>query len=238
MNNHHTIGMKDEASNRTIPLNSVNADIKFVDTFCNTTLTQVYQNCENREIEAVYTFPLSSRAVIMDLKVKVGQGEWLKSVVVEEIEAVSDYEEAISKGNSAIRLEEVESGLYTMNIGRIMPHEKVLVKISYAELYEWQGESFRFHLPTTIAPRYGDPEAAGLDAFQVPEYGPVENHLFLNMEIRGLLSKAQIQCPSHNVNINRKDSRTIISFSSEKALMDRDFVLEFKMHAEKRTSIF
>ena len=32
----------------------------------------------------------------------------------------------------------------------------------------WNGDTLRFQLPTTIAPRYGNPVAAGLEPHQVP----------------------------------------------------------------------
>ncbi|SPD75429.1 hypothetical protein PITCH_A580032 [uncultured Desulfobacterium sp.] len=50
-------------------------------------LTQVYQNQEEKPIEAVYTFPLPSRAVLLGVKITIGERK-LQGVVVEISEEI------------------------------------------------------------------------------------------------------------------------------------------------------
>ncbi|MGB5230704.1 MAG: VIT domain-containing protein [Desulfoprunum sp.] len=158
---------------QNIALQSVNVEVAFSNLFCDTIMTQAYRNLENTPIEAVYTFPLTSRAVLLGMDVMIGDRK-LQGVVVERSSAEEQYEEAIINGDAAIMLEQIQPGLYTMNVGNIGAGEEVRVQIRYAELYAWQGNSLRFHLPTTIAPRYGHPEKTGLQPHQIPhKIGPV-----------------------------------------------------------------
>ena len=105
----------------------------------------------------------------MGLRIIIGDRE-LKGIVTEKGSAEERYEEAVSDGNTAIMLEKHESWLYTMNVGNISAGQEISITITYAELHLWQKDVLRFHLPTTIAPRYGDSEAAGLQPHQIPEY--------------------------------------------------------------------
>lgn len=151
-----------------VALQSVAVKAVFSNLFCSTTMTQVYKNLEKNPIEAVYTFPLASRAVLLGLNIMIS-GKELQGVVVEKASAEEQYEEAITDGNTAIMVEQVQPGLYTMNVGNILAGEEVRISIGYAELYTWQDNNLRFYLPTTIAPRYGDPERAGLQPHQTPD---------------------------------------------------------------------
>ena len=59
------------------------------------------------------------------------------------------------EGDAAIRLELLEPGLYAMNLGNLLPGEGATIKFRYGQLLRWNGDAVRFHIPTTIAPRYG-----------------------------------------------------------------------------------
>ena len=146
----HTAQSLRTVAGKNIALQSVNVEVSFNNLFCETSITQVYQNQEEKLIEAVYSFPLASRAVLLGLKVTIGDRE-LQGVVVERLSAEEQYEEAITDGDAAIMLEQLQPGLYTMNVGNMLAGEKVAITIIYTELYFWQSDTLRFHLPTTIA---------------------------------------------------------------------------------------
>ena len=107
-------------TNTNIPLQFVNVKTTFSNLFCKTAITQTYLNSEPKPIEAVYTFPLSSRAVLLGLEVTIDERK-LEGLIVEKKSAEEQYEEAISEGNSAIRLEQLQPGMYTMNVGNLQP---------------------------------------------------------------------------------------------------------------------
>ena len=195
-------------------------------------VTQTYRNLENASIEAVYTFPLPFDAVLLELTLELN-GKMLHGVIYPNTDAEDRYEDAINDGDSAILLQKLEPGIFTLNAGNILPGEKAVVRFRYAQLHHWQGDSLKFHIPTTIAPRYGDPYAAGLSPHQVPEYVLSADYAFsLVVRIKGELSQAKLDCPSHQIAISRSSDVMKISLSGGSAMMDRDFVLVVKEPVE------
>jgi Ca-activated chloride channel family protein len=189
------------------------------------TVSQTYRNDEPVNIEAVYTFPLPLDAVLLDLEVEIG-GRSLRGAVVAKAAAERAYEEAIESGDAAVMLEAIEPGLYTMNVGNLLPQETAKITFRYAMLYRWTGERLRFFVPTTIAPRYGDwPHRP----HQAPETSlAVENRFALRMEVFGALRDAQFECPTHAIELVRMAEKVVLSLAQPKAVMDRDFVLNIR----------
>ena len=211
-----------------VVLRSVDVDVVFNNLLCETLMKHVYQNLEERPIEAVYTFPLSSQATLLSLKVSIG-GKELHGVVVEKSSAESQYEDSLVEGNAAIMLEQAEPGIYTMNVGNILPGENVSISIRYAELYYWQEDTVRFMLPTTIAPRYGDPEMAGLQPHQIPETDLLaENRFRLKITMMGKMADSVCQSPSHQIDIQKLPEKSVVTLSAGQAFMDRDFILNLR----------
>lgn len=195
------------------------------DLLAEVTVSQTYRNDEQVNIEAVYTFPLPLDAILLDLQVEIG-GRVLKGVVVEKKAAEEKYEDAIAAGDAAVMLQVIEPGLYTMNVGNLLPHEKATITFSYAILYRWAGDRLRFFLPTTVAPRFGESPHA---PHQAPESSlTVENQFSLQVEIFGTLREAQFVCPSHEVMLAKSADKVVISLQQAKAVMDRDFILSVK----------
>ena len=178
------------------------------DPLAEVTMSQTYRNDEQVNIEAVYTFPLPLDAVLLDLQVEIG-GRVLKGVVVEKKAAEEKYEDAIDSGDAAVMLEVIEPGLYTMNVGSLLPQEKATITFRYTIVSRWAGDRLRFFLPTTVAPRYGDSPHL---PHQVPESSlTVENQFSLQVEIFGSLREAQFVCPSHEVKLAKSEEKVVIS---------------------------
>ena len=204
------------------------------DLLAEVTVSQTYRNDEHVNVEAVYTFPLPLDAVLLDLEVDIG-GRVLKGVAVEKRAAEEEYEDAVAAGDAAVMLEVLESGLYTMNVGNLLPRETAKITFRYAMLYRWADDRLRFFLPTTIAPRFG--ESPHLP-HQAPEASlTVENQFSLRVEVRGALRDAQFVCPSHAVELVKSSENVVVSLSQPKAVMDRDFILNVKAPQATRSFV-
>lgn len=211
-----------------VALQSVDVQASLRGLLSEVAVTQVYRNLEDINIEAVYTFPLPLDAVLLDLSLELN-GKTMRGVVQPKAAAEDRYEDAIADGDSAVLLQQVEPGVFTLNVGNILPGERAAIRFRYGLLHRWQGDQLRVYLPTTIAPRYGDPTAAGLAPHQVPEHSLTAEHGFsVNIAIEGELAGADIECPSHPVAVASLDGVRQISLSGGAALMDRDFVLVIK----------
>lgn len=215
-----------------VALTGVSVSAVLRDLLAEVTMRQSYRNEESVNIEAVYTFPLPLDAVLLELEVEIG-GRVLKGVVVEKKAAEEKYEDAIAAGDAAVMLEQLEPGLFTMNVGNLLAQESATVTIRYSLMYRWAGERLRIFVPTTIATRFGDSPHA---PHQTPESSlTVENRFSLSMEVFGSLRQAQFTCPSHTVALAQQTDKTVITLNEEQAAMDRDFVLNVQAPRTSRS---
>ncbi len=218
-----------------ILLESISVEVVFRDLLAETVITQVYRNRETVPVEAVYTFPIASQAVLLDLAVCIGDRH-LQGVVVAKPVAEEHYEQAIAEGDTAIMLEQVQPGLYTMNVGNILAGEEVRLTIRSAELLAWQDNRLRFRLPTTIAPRYGSAEEAGLQPHQVPAHDLFAEHrLQIRARLLGPMAKAQVASPTHSIVIDQLPSETVVALAPGHMALDRDFILRIDRTADQHS---
>ncbi len=107
----------------------------------------------------------------------------------------------------------------------------------YALLQVWNGDTLRFQLPTTIAPRYGNPIVAGLQPHQIPPVAlDAENRFSLELELGGSLQQAAVDSPSHRISVAARAETLRITLAGDQALMDRDFILNIRGSAEARAA--
>jgi Ca-activated chloride channel family protein len=185
---------------------------------------QRYLNPADRNVEVVYTFPLAWSAVLLGFDVLIG-GRKLTAVAVEKKAAEARYEEALEEGDSPIMVERAADGLYTVNLGNLMPGEEAAITYRYAQTIGVEQGHLRLAVPTVIAPRYGDPRESGAQPHQVPDHSLLAEYPFsIRIAIDASLASAQIRSPSHQVTLERKDGGVEVSLA-QKAWLDRDFVL-------------
>jgi Ca-activated chloride channel family protein len=186
---------------------------------------QTYTNDTNQALETVYTFPLAWGATLLNLAVELN-GKRLNGTVLEKKQAVRQYEKAIDKGDSPIMVERSGRGLYTANLGNLLPGETAVIEIEYAQLLNFETDRIRLSIPTTIAPRYGDQHTQG----QLPLHqttaasGLVEYGFFMTLDIKGTAAKGIVSSPTHPI----KTSKTFDGINvqlGKQAFLDRDFVL-------------
>ncbi len=188
-------------------------------------VTQRYRNPGANVIEAVYTFPLPLDGVLLGFEFEIG-GRRHAGRVVARTEAEDRYEDAITDGDAAVLLEQAGPGLYTASVGNLLPGETATIYFRYGLLLRWNGDNVRFAMPTTIAPRYGDPASAGLRPHQEPGFAfDATREFHASVAVRGMLRDARFNSPSHSVHVSPGSEETIIHLAGAPA-MDRDFVLE------------
>lgn len=185
---------------------------------------QRYMNPGDAGIEAVYTFPLPWRAVILGMEVEIG-GKVLHAQVAPKASTEQRYEAAIEQGDAAFMLERSSEGLYTVNAGNMLAGETAVVRFRYALLLSFEQGQVRIVVPSVIAPRYGSPSAAGMRHHQVPALGLFAEHaLSAQVRLHGAVGEGRLQSPTHPVAMRRKAGCVEISLASS-AFLDRDFVL-------------
>lgn len=204
---------------------SVKATLK--DLVAEFSVEQRYRNDTDTNIEAIYSFPLPLGAVLLGMDVEIG-GKSLTGRVVEKKAAVRQYEDAVTDGDSAVMLRESAPGLYTMAVGNLMAGEAAIIRYRYALLLSWQGDRLRLLVPTTIAPRYGNPAHAGLAPEEIPTASLVVDYPFeIEIDVAGALATMEIGSATHPVTTTRRADGVQVRLARSGAL-DRDFVLTVK----------
>ncbi|MDE0026299.1 MAG: VIT and VWA domain-containing protein [Spirochaetaceae bacterium] len=214
-----------ESAQGQVVLEEVAIDAAVDDLMTVVDMRQSYRNPGTGHIEAVYTFPLPVEAVLLEFTVAIGDRK-MAGTVVAKTEAERRYEDAITDGDAAVLLEQPQPGLYTASVGNLAPGETARVRFRYGLLLRWNGDLVRLAMPTTIAPRYGDPSTGGLHPHQQPEYGfDTERAFRMRVSVGGVLQGARWTSSSHDIAITPDGERTVIEIARP-AAMDRDCVLE------------
>lgn len=216
-------GLHNLESNEALALRGAEVSARIAGLLAETTLTQKYKNDTGSNLELAYTFPLPVKATLLSFIVRIGERSY-HGEVIPRAEAEAKYEQAISEGHSAFRLQQIQSGLYNATLGNVMAGESVEICIVYAETLAWNGNSLHYRLPTTIAPRYGEP--TGMQPWQRPATSLMAEYpLTLTITIAGDLARCAINCPSHKVSFLLEADGLKVTLAKG-AAMDRDFILE------------
>ncbi len=189
------------------------------------TLRQTYQNIGTEVLEVVYTFPLPAQAVLLGFASELN-GRRLEGAITPRPQGAQGYEEALALGDAPVMLEVAPgSGLHTANIGNLKPGETLVLEVRFAQLLQFEQGRLRLVLPTTIAPRYGDPLAAGLQPQQVPQASlGVEYPLTFDLSVSGAWAEARFESPSHALR-QWREGRTLRLALDSQAWLDRDLVI-------------
>ena len=191
------------------------------------TLQQTYRNDSERNLEVIYTFPLPSEAVLLSFAAELG-GQWLQGTILPCADAEQRYEQALAVGDAPALLEVSAGGLHTASIGNLQPGESVRLEVRFAQILRFEQGRLRVVLPTTLAPRYGNPTQGGpggLKLHQVPVFSLVAEYpLQLSVTISGSMAQARIQCPTHPHLLIREGDCTKLELAPG-ASLDRDVVL-------------
>ncbi|MCD8476349.1 MAG: VWA domain-containing protein [Shewanella fodinae] len=186
-------------------------------------LMHEFVNRETCPIEAVFSFALPLDAVILGLTMTVGERQ-LTGEIVPKQAGTDKYEDAIAQGDSAVLLEQINDGLYSLNVGNLLPDDEVSVIIQYAQVLNWQDRKLRFYFPCTIGQRYGNQYASGFQPHQQIEHS-LDNgaRLNFNLTINGELASSLVKCPSHSL-VRYKEALSL-SLSGTNLIPDRDIII-------------
>jgi Ca-activated chloride channel family protein len=213
-----------------LPLTKVVAEGRLRNGLFEMSVEQHYRNAGRTNLETVYTFPLMPDAVLLGLELQMGERR-LSGKALPVATARQDYEEALEDGNSAALLEKSTDGLYTVSVGNLLAGETASIRYHYAQPICAKKGLLRITIPTTVAPRYGNPSST-LQPHQVPESDVVAEYPFtLTVEIDGEASSKTnsepshdaITSPTHAIALSTSGDSTRVSFP--RACLDRDVVL-------------
>ncbi len=196
---------------------------------------QKFENNLNKNIEAVYVFPLPHDSAVNALEIKIGE-RIIKGVIKEREEARRTYEEARDEGKKAGLLEQERANIFTMSVANIEPGQEILVTITYYETVKYEDGEYEFVFPMTITPRYIDKDQVK-DSERISP--PVEIrkagreiNLFINLDTG--FTPGEIKSPSHLLFIQEKgETKREIQLAKEGELPNKDFILKYSSSGEQ-----
>ena len=237
-----------------LPLAGVHLSARVADRVAHVTQEQTFHNPFAEALEATYIFPMPGGAAVSAFELKVGK-RVIKGIVKERGEARATYQKAIQDGKRAALLEQDRDDVFTVQVGNLPPGEEVRVRIVTSErLPFFEDGTTELRLPLVVAPRYipGTPQSRtpvgdGIewDTDQVPDASRIspprlakgfDPKVALKIEVEladdGELS--DLACSQHAIRM----SGGKIALSKQDELLDRDFILRWKLSGEKvRTTL-
>lgn len=206
------------------PLASSALKVVITDLLAEYELRHTFSNEGDEAIEAVYSFPVPLDAAFVGMEATLA-GETLSAHILPAKQASRKYDEALTNGDSAVLLEQVEPGMLCVNLGNLKPSEQGEIVLRFSAALNVADGTARFSLPLVHRPRYG---RSRLDAIVEPTHDfAVEHPLEAELCIRGLLASRPVQCATQGARFAVEDGETVLRL--DKAMLDRDLVLNIDM---------
>ncbi|CAI6331474.1 unnamed protein product [Periconia digitata] len=236
-----------EKSREFLPIVEVSAHVEIVNTTCRTKLTQVFSNLTQRAIEqASYCFPLYHSSIVTGYR-HWQNGESFEGKIKPKETARREFQEAVKNEQATSLLEAHTSEIFEIAIGNIAMGQDIRIEIIYlTELkFDIGGDSLVLTIPSSIAPRYGDPPTGFSSSTQASlERGmAIQVDVSLPVPIKGLRSRThpisveQGFAHSSSLSASLSDlarsptkakfdiTKARAELSSKEATLNRDFVL-------------
>src|SRR5258708_11371854 len=130
-------------------------------------VTQTFRSDFAEPVEGLYTFPLSERAAVDAMTMKVGD-RTIAGEIQRREDARKTYEDAKAAGKVASLLDEERPNVFTQAIANLMPGGRVEIRIEYVEPLEFEAGTFALTVPTVVGPRFSPPGTRDADAVTPP----------------------------------------------------------------------
>jgi Ca-activated chloride channel homolog len=211
------------------------------------TVKQQFHNPMKEKIEAIYIFPLPSRAAVDDMTMKVGS-RTIKGDIKKKEEAKKIYEAAKQKGQVASLLEQERPNIFTQSVANIMPGEEVDITISYVEYLNYQDGTYEFSFPMVVGPRYipGKPVAGNQgigwadNTDQVPDASRITppvtpkgtragHDISLKVSLDAGVPVQKIRSVLHKVSMSHQEGspKATVVLDQGDSIPNKDFILQY-----------
>ena len=198
---------------------------------------QDYINDSTQWMEGRYLLPLPDEAAVGALHVIVGERE-IVGEVREKQEAQAIYRAAAAQGQTAGLVEQARPNLFRTQVANIGPGERVKVRIEYWQNVRFADGAFSITLPLTLVPRYSASFVEATHAEEAPQAPHATQAAMsdrqalppivgLSVDLNPGLPIAQVESPTHRIDVNRQGERFKVQLADLAVLADRDFTLRW-----------
>lgn len=229
--------ISDNPETDALPLKETSVKTNIVGSIADVTVKQVYVNSGKNALEAIYTFPMSTRAAVYGMQMTIGN-RIIRAKIEEKKKAREDYEKAKEEGKRASLLEQSRPNVFTMNVSNIMPNDTIVVEMNYTELLVPENGVYSFVYPTVVGPRYSNKNkdnAGPDDGFVSSPYthaGEMPTTKFgYELDIRAGIPIQDVQCTSHKMKIDMPGTQNALVRldASETNGGNRDVIVNYSL---------
>jgi len=224
-----------------LPLKETGAQINIVGVIADVTVKQKYVNSGKNTLEAIYTFPLSTKAAVYAMKMTIGK-RIITARISEKNKARVEYNRAKSQGKRVSLLEQNRPNVFTMKVANIAMHDTIIVELKYTELLVPENGVYSFVYPTVVGPRYSNKTTseAGRDNRFVKspytEEGIKPTYKFkFNLKINSGIPIQNVTCATHKIKLSYPglNAATVKLDPSETNGGNRDVILNYSLQGNK-----
>jgi hypothetical protein len=137
-----------------IPLVSTDHEVTFTAGLAVVTTHRLFRNSESANIEAVLTFPVPVHATLFELTAEI-EGRELHAKAQARSQAREVYEEAVTRGKSAVLHEELLKGIHMISVANIQPGGEIKVTTKWAMPLSVTAGRATLRIPQTLGDVYG-----------------------------------------------------------------------------------
>lgn len=216
-----------------IPLKSSKAEAEISGSIAHVKITQVYQNKGETPVEAKYVFPLSTKAAVHKMEMKVGE-RVINAKIFEKKEAQKVYQTALNEGKRATKLDQSRPNVFQMSVGNIMPGDEIAVTIYYTEMLRPTDGAYQFVAPAVVGPRFTGESISKEKTFNTAysSKGIASSFTYdVKVTLNAGMIIQNIHSNSHKVNVSyptTKKAEIFLSKSNENP-GNRDFILNYNL---------
>ena len=229
--------ISENPENDQLPLKETSVKSSISGSIADVTIKQVYVNSGKHPLEAIYTFPMSTRAAVYAMQMTIGT-RTIRAQIEEKKKARADYEKAKQEGKRASLLEQNRPNVFTMNVSNIMVGDTIMVELRYTELLIPENGQYSFVYPTVVGPRYSNPAknpSGPDDGYVSTPYthkGVMPTYKFnYELAINSAVPIQDVTCTSHKMNINNPSAnRAVVRLApSETNGGNRDVIVNYSL---------
>lgn len=204
-------------------------------------VTQRFASAFSEPVEAIYTFPLSERAAVDAMTMKVGD-KVVQGQIQRREDARRTYEAAKANGQVAGLLDEERPNVFTQSIANLMPGERVEIRIEYVEPLAFEAGTFELVVPTVVGPRFSPPGTKDADRVTPPiaaEGTRAGHDIAIAVEVDAGVPIHEIDAPLHEIDVALPaPSRARVALHDRAEIPNRDFVLRWTVSGDEVQSTF
>ena len=201
-------------SDRSLPplaIKNQRVSVAIRDQVATTHVKQIFLNSVDRDLEAVYVFPLPRNAAISEFAMLIN-GKRVQGELLEKQRAAQIYRDIVSRMKDPGLLEYMGGNLLRIRVYPVPRKGEQFIEVKYTQLITLDAGIGRYVYPL----RTGQAASRTLEDFS------------LAAALHSRVPIKTVYSPTHKVSISRKSDReALVGFEEERSLLDRDFVLYY-----------